>query len=74
MVGEKRIDQVEDAIKQMQKVIMSMINESVRGSFFEKAIECLKEMRKACINEEEPEQFNKYLIFLKDKVTRLLIY
>jgi ATP-dependent DNA helicase 2 subunit 2 len=51
----------------MQKVIVGLVDSSVKGSFYPKALDCLKEMRKACISEDEAPIFNKYLYALKDK-------
>jgi len=51
----------------MQKMIVRLVDESVKGSYYEKALECLLEMRKASISEDEPENFNKFLILLKDR-------
>lgn len=54
----------------MQAVIEQFIEISIRGSFFEKAIDCLKALRRGCTSEfEEMEatQFNKFLFKIKDK-------
>ena len=42
-----------------------MIEGSVEGSNQEKAIECVKVLREAAIEEEEPEEFNCFLIVVK---------
>lgn len=55
----------------MKTVIFSLIETSIRGSFYEKAIECIKALRKGCTNEyEEVEapEFNKFLYSLKQKL------
>ena len=44
---------------------MGMITNSVEGSTFGKAIECLDALRDGCINEEEADNFNTFLINLK---------
>ena len=69
MINEKREDLVISAMNQMQKIIVRFIDESVKDSFHDKALECLKEMRKAAIQEEEIEVFNKFLNNLKDRYT-----
>ena len=50
MIAEKRIDLVDSALNQIQKVIMRLIDESVQGAYYQKAIDCLKEMRKVYFN------------------------
>jgi len=55
MINEKRLDQVDIALLQIQKIILRLVDESLQGSFYEKAIDCLKEMRNACISQEEPD-------------------
>lgn len=67
MINEKRLDQVDIALLQIQKIILRLVDESLQGSFYEKAIDCLKEMRNACISQEEPDQFNAFLRFLKER-------
>ncbi|CAD8182140.1 unnamed protein product [Paramecium octaurelia] len=74
MITEKRVDLVDSALQQIQKVINSLVDQSVKGSFFPKALECLKEMRKACISEDEAPVFNKFLFVLKDKYNQQLFW
>lgn len=74
MVTEKRADLVDSALTQMQRMIMRLVDESVRGNFFDKALECLREMRKACISEDEPDVFNKFLHHLKEKYNQTLFW
>ncbi|CAD8123928.1 unnamed protein product [Paramecium sonneborni] len=74
MITEKRVDQVDSALQQMQKVIIGLVDQSVKGSFFPKALECLKEMRKACISEDEVPVFNKFLFVLKDKYNQQVFW
>jgi len=37
-------------------------------------LECLKEMRKACISEDETPVFNKFLFVLKDKYNQSMFW
>lgn len=71
MINEKRMDLVETALFQIQKIIISLIRDSVRQNFFDKAMECIKEMRKACISEDEPDKFNAFLTSMKMNVMYL---
>ena len=41
-------------------MIERFISTSLKGDLFEKAIECLKELRQACINEDEAPSFNRF--------------
>ncbi|CAD8207171.1 unnamed protein product [Paramecium pentaurelia] len=74
MITEKRVDQVDSALQQIQKVIIGLVDQSIKGSFFPKALECLKEMRKACISEDETPVFNKFLFVLKDKYNQSMFW
>lgn len=49
----------------MKGRIIEMIESSIDGSNKEKAIECVKVLREAAIEEEEPEEFNCFLIVIK---------
>lgn len=73
MINEKRMDLVDTALVQIQKMIIQLIRDSVRQNFFEKAMECLKEMRKACISEDEADKFNGFLRSMKMNVRDILI-
>lgn len=44
----------------MQKLIERFISTSLKGDLFAKAIECLKELRRACIDEDEAPSFNRF--------------
>ncbi|CAD8095017.1 unnamed protein product [Paramecium primaurelia] len=74
MITEKRIDLVDTALQQIQKVVIQLVDQSLKGSFYPKALECLKEMRKACITEDEAPVFNKYLHVLKEKYSQLVFW
>ena len=49
MIGDRKVDRVGEAISQMQKMIERFISTALKGDLFAKAIECLKELRAACI-------------------------
>ncbi|KRX10022.1 SPOC like C-terminal domain [Pseudocohnilembus persalinus] len=67
MVENKKVDLVVKAVEQMQKVITNLVNQSFQGSWYRKALACLKELRKTCINQEEVQQFNDFLKVLKNE-------
>jgi ATP-dependent DNA helicase 2 subunit 2 len=43
---------------------------SLRGDLYEKAYECLKAIREACVKEDEAPSFNKFLARVKDMFGR----
>lgn len=64
---------VKKAIKEMQDYIYNLLENSYEGNAYPKAIECLVALRKGCILEQEPREFNRYLhhMYEKWKVTDL---
>jgi ATP-dependent DNA helicase 2 subunit 2 len=50
----------------MQAIIERYIRSSLNGDLYEKAFECLLELRLACISEDEAPTFNQFLGKLKD--------
>lgn len=67
MIDYRREDLVMRAIKQMEARIVEMIRNSVDGSFFEKALECLTVLRQGSVREGEAHAFNDFLFKLKEK-------
>lgn len=67
MRKNKKMDLMEKAMKQMADIIERHIQESIRGSYYEKAIECLAELRKGCLEEDEADFFNEFLKKLREK-------
>ncbi len=53
-------------MKQMQNIIIKFLQESFKGSYYIKALDCVKTLRDASISEEEPKLFNKFLEDLKN--------
>jgi len=49
----------------MQKLIIEIVQTSLKGDLFTKAIQCLQELRQACITEDEAEKFNGYMHQIK---------
>ncbi|KAI5345312.1 hypothetical protein L3X38_013189 [Prunus dulcis] len=59
------------AIKDMKNKIHDLVEDSYEGDNYPKALECLIALRKGCILEQEPKQFNDFLrtlcIFCQEK-------
>ncbi|KAF0917929.1 hypothetical protein E2562_021645 [Oryza meyeriana var. granulata] len=58
---------VHKAIEEMQKYITALIQDSRDGDNHQKALECLVALRKACIIEQEPKEYNEFLSKLYQK-------
>ncbi|KAG5057794.1 hypothetical protein AAZX31_05G115500 [Glycine max] len=54
-------DWVVKAINEMKNKIFDLVEDSHEGDNYPKALECLVALRKGCILEQEPEQFNDFL-------------
>ena len=67
MITDREVDRVEDALKQMREIILEFIRHSIQGDVYEKALDCLKAMRKACKDNDEAKVFNDFLKELKDR-------
>ncbi|GMN54487.1 hypothetical protein TIFTF001_023604 [Ficus carica] len=55
---------VDKAIMNMKNKIFDLVEDSYNGDNYPKAVECLVALRKACILEQEPKQFNDFLRYL----------
>ena len=44
----------------MMKMIEKFLATALKGDLFDKAIECLKELRRACVSEDEAPFFNRF--------------
>ena len=49
----------------MKEIIVKFVNESLMGSFYTKALDCLVVLQESCVREQEPEIFNEFLKDLK---------
>jgi ATP-dependent DNA helicase 2 subunit 2 len=67
MIGDRKTDRVNSALKQMRDIIDKYIKNSMQGDIYDKALECLMALREACINEDEAPTFNKFMAVLKEK-------
>jgi ATP-dependent DNA helicase 2 subunit 2 len=65
MINYRLEDLTESAINQMKNIINKLILESFKGSYYIKAMECLKELRDACDKSDEVDFFNNYLEEIK---------
>jgi ATP-dependent DNA helicase 2 subunit 2 len=70
MVGNKYIDLTVDAMKQLKDIIVKFITESFKGSYYIKAIECIKALRDTAIDDDEFLFFNGFLEDLKSSFPR----
>ncbi|KAL7121158.1 hypothetical protein ACP275_02G165800 [Erythranthe tilingii] len=55
---------VSKAIQSMKDHISNLVENSSQGDTYQKALDCLVALRKACILEQEPKQFNDFLLHL----------
>lgn len=67
MRKNKKHDLMESAMQKMAAIIERLIQESIRGSYYEKALSCLIELRKGCLEEDEFGFFNDFLRRLRDR-------
>ncbi|XP_065859428.1 ATP-dependent DNA helicase 2 subunit KU80 [Euphorbia lathyris] len=57
-------DWIGKAIEGMKNKIYNMVENSYQGDTYPKALECLVALRKGCVCEQEPKQFNDFLRYL----------
>lgn len=57
-------DWITKAIKGLRSKILELVEDSFEGNNYEKAVECLVALRKGCVLEQEPTQFNDFLQYL----------
>ena len=67
MIDNKNEDLAEKAMELMSDMIRKLIRESFKGSYYIKAIECIKAFRDAANDEDEVDLFNSFLNDLKEK-------
>eukprot|EP00347_Sterkiella_histriomuscorum_P022676 403337575 len=61
MVTDRKVDRVGTAIDQIKDMITKLVNNSLNGDLYHKAIECLASLREACITEDEAQEFNLFM-------------
>ncbi|PIA45053.1 hypothetical protein AQUCO_01700540v1 [Aquilegia coerulea] len=52
---------VDKAIKDMKNLVVDLVENSQNGNTYDKVVDCLVALRKGCILEQEPKQFNDSL-------------
>ena len=67
MIDNKNEDLAAKAMELMSDMICKLIRESFKGSYYIKAIECIKAYRDAANDEDEVDLFNTFLNELKEK-------
>ncbi|XP_027107832.1 ATP-dependent DNA helicase 2 subunit KU80 isoform X2 [Coffea arabica] len=55
---------VSKAIQYMKDKVFELVENSCEGDSYQKALECLTALRKGCILEQEPKQFNDFILHL----------
>jgi ATP-dependent DNA helicase 2 subunit 2 len=67
VIGDKSADRVEEAISQMEAVTLSLLEQAARPDDLPaaKAFRCLRELRRACVDMDEPAPYNTLLDKLK---------
>ncbi|XP_065898118.1 X-ray repair cross-complementing protein 5-like [Dysidea avara] len=66
LLGNKLVDNYEDASRQLQAVIMKLVKESFGDVYYDKALECVRVLREEAIKHEEADMFNDFLRKMKD--------
>ena len=67
MIDNKNEDLAAKAMELMSDMILKLIRESFKGSYYIKAIECIKAYRDAANDEDEVDLFNNFLNELREK-------
>ena len=65
MVTDRKVDRVADAITQMCAIIERFVKNSLKGDLYEKALQCLSELRETCIREDEGGRYNEFMHRIK---------
>ncbi|XP_068650378.1 ATP-dependent DNA helicase 2 subunit KU80 isoform X2 [Aristolochia californica] len=58
---------VSKAIKGMKIFIYDLLENSYKGDTYDQAVECLTALRRGCILEQEPEEFNQFMQYIYKK-------
>ncbi|GAM18435.1 hypothetical protein SAMD00019534_016100 [Acytostelium subglobosum LB1] len=66
MLARRDVDLVDKAVALMKQRIVQLVNDSLKDQFYQKALDCVVELRKGCIKESESEEFNTFLGELRD--------
>ena len=60
MIEYRREDLTDSAVEQMKRVIVELLDDS-----YDRAVECLSTLRRGCVQEDEGETFNEFIVELK---------
>ncbi|XP_077245146.1 ku80 family protein isoform X2 [Tasmannia lanceolata] len=58
---------VNKAIRDMKNLIWDLLENSYQGDTYDKAMECLVALRRGCVLEQEPKEFNQFMHYLYKK-------
>uniref|UniRef100_A0A0A9DC34 Ku C-terminal domain-containing protein n=1 Tax=Arundo donax TaxID=35708 RepID=A0A0A9DC34_ARUDO len=61
---------VQKAIEEMKKYTTALLENSREGDTYQKALECFVALRKACIIEQEPQEFNQFLTKIYERLKK----
>lgn len=61
IISRRDRDMVDTALAQMKAVIQKLVQDSIQGHLYDKALECAVALRKGCVVEDEPEDWNDFL-------------
>lgn len=61
LIRDRTVDRVSSAINQMKGIIMRLVEQSFQGNTYVKALECLKNLRQGCLDEDEVDDFNNFM-------------
>jgi len=65
MIENRQVDLVSEAINQMMGLVERLVLSSMKADLYEKAFDCLKTLREACVKEDEGAVFNKFMEKMK---------
>ncbi len=65
LIGRRDVDKVYEALVQMERIVRMLVQQSVHGHLYSKAVECLGAMREGCVREMEAEHWNGVLRSLR---------
>ena len=73
MISDRKVDRVDSALHQLRDIIDRYVRGSTEGDLHEKALGMLKELRKACVNEDEAPLFNKAITVISKDTARTFL-
>ena len=61
MVGNKSLDLVDEAIFRMGELVLTLLRLSIGAQFFTKCEDCVRALRRVCVDEDEPAAYFAFL-------------